>query len=66
MGHSNHRGDVETVDRYTKAAQLSLLLEEVNKLPNLTGQLKSAPINVPPIRPRRPRPSMRRDRSRPS
>lgn len=55
-----HGGASETDERYASAAELKIMLEEMEKLPALTKDLRAAPLNMPPKLVVRPNPNMRR------
>ncbi len=57
-----HGGEGQTDERYSTAAELLIMLEEMNKLPVLTGSLQKASLNMPPKVIVRPNPNMKRKR----
>jgi integrase len=57
-----HGGEGQTDERYSTAAGLQLMLEEMTKLPVLTSHLTRAELNMPRPPVLRPNPNMRRHR----
>ena len=57
-----HGGEGQTDERYSTAAELMIMLEEMKKLPVLTGHLQKASLNMPPKLVGRPNPNMKRAR----
>ncbi|MBN9504449.1 MAG: tyrosine-type recombinase/integrase [Altererythrobacter sp.] len=57
-----HGGEGQTDERYSTAAELMVMLEEMKKLPVVTGHLPTASLNMPPKLIVRPNPNMRRQR----
>lgn len=57
-----HGGESETDERYATAAELQIMLEDMEKLPVLTENLPAAPLNMPPKLAVRPNPNMKRRR----